>query len=81
MTRSPPQGTMELETVAVYPDWSDGFPLDLMYIVIALLDIPDLLYAGAVCASWHAACAVVRHRHMPITVSSQCLLLLRHRQL
>ncbi|EAY93125.1 hypothetical protein OsI_14931 [Oryza sativa Indica Group] len=54
-------------------DWS-SLPKDIVIVVMGKLEIPDLLSAGAVCASWRAACTAVRRVRFPITDKSPCLL-------
>ncbi|KAK3120201.1 hypothetical protein QOZ80_9AG0683580 [Eleusine coracana subsp. coracana] len=58
---------------SVHPDWS-GLPEDLIAIVMRVLDIPNLLRASSVCASWRAAAFPVRRVRIPIKDASPCLL-------
>ncbi|XP_051205554.1 uncharacterized protein [Lolium perenne] len=59
--------------VAAPPDWS-CLPDDMLLIVMQILDIRDLLSAGAVCSSWRPAYSAIRSIRLPITDASPCLL-------
>ncbi|KAL6842939.1 hypothetical protein ACP4OV_027252 [Aristida adscensionis] len=61
-----------MEAAAVYPDWS-ALPFDLTATLMLALDIPDLVRAGAVCTTWHAAYSAARRARVPAAASS-CLL-------
>ncbi|XP_073360429.1 probable F-box protein At4g22165 [Aegilops tauschii subsp. strangulata] len=43
-----------MEAPAPAPDWSE-LPADILYDVLTLLECPDLVRSGAVCAAWHTA--------------------------
>ncbi|XP_047079495.1 uncharacterized protein LOC124690104 [Lolium rigidum] len=59
--------------VAAPPDWS-CLPDDMLLIVMQILDIRDLLSAGAVCSSWRPAYLAIRSIRLPITNASPCIL-------
>ncbi|KAK1646367.1 hypothetical protein QYE76_064172 [Lolium multiflorum] len=58
------------------PDWSE-LPEEILLMFMEALEIPDIVRAGAVCASWHTAYAAFRCIHLPLPISRKqlpCLL-------
>ncbi|CAN6363194.1 unnamed protein product [Urochloa humidicola] len=53
---------------------SPELPVDILVDIISLLEIPDLMRAGSVCSSWHAACTSVRSLGVYTSPRTPCLL-------
>jgi hypothetical protein len=66
-------GTPVMEA-AIVGNESPELPVDVLMDILALLEIPDLLRAGAVCSSWHAAFKSLRNTGSYQRHQTPCLL-------